>query len=51
MGASNEIDANDEVVIIKQGDMIMHISDSTKNIIKHMDNNGYFLVFYIELYD
>lgn len=51
MGASNEIDANDQLEIIKQGDMIMHISHSTKNIIKHMDNNGYFLVFYIELYD
>ena len=51
MGACNDLDTNDELLITHEGDMIMHISDNTNNVIKHMDNVGYFLVFYIDLYD
>jgi hypothetical protein len=51
MGSMKNLEKDDEICIMKQGNMIMHISDSNYNMIKHIDGSGYFLVFYIELYD
>jgi len=51
VGSGKDINKDDDIIVANQGNMLMHISDSKSNIIKHINHAGYFIIFYIELYD
>jgi hypothetical protein len=51
IGSGKDINKDDDIIVANNGNMLMHISDSDSNIIKHINDTGYFIIFYIELYD
>ena len=51
VGSGRDINKDDDIIVTNDGNMLMHISDSDSNIIKCINGTGYFIIFYIELYD
>ena len=51
VGSGKNIDKHDDIIVGNKGNMLMHISDSESNIIKNINSSGYFIAFFIELYD